>query len=105
MAQKSIRDNQYVIDERSVKPDSLWTLETPTRAVTERETSVYNNKETKKILDRQVIERVKSNERERDEDLEIGREICRADQLSVEKEKQLLKFKKEQFCKETTTAW
>jgi hypothetical protein len=42
-------------------------------------------------------ERVKTNEAERNFDLELGREICRADLRSVEKEKQLLNFKKEQF--------
>jgi hypothetical protein len=36
MAQKSIRDNQYTIEGRSTKPETIWTLETPSRAVTER---------------------------------------------------------------------
>jgi hypothetical protein len=39
------------------------------------------------ILDMQKNERVKSNEAERNFDLEIGRQICKADMRSVEKEK------------------
>ena len=97
MAQKSIRDNQYTIEGRSTKPETIWTLETPSRAVTERQTKDLNIKETKMILDMQKNERVKSNEAERNFDLEIGRQICKADMRCVEKEKQLLNFKKEQF--------
>ena len=39
------------------------------------------------ILDMQKNERVKSNEAERNFDLEIGRQICKADMRCVEKEK------------------
>lgn len=53
----------------------------------------------------QMNERVRTNEAERNTDLEIGREICRADLRSVEKERALLNFKKEQFKNEMTQAW
>jgi len=54
MAQKSIRDNQYVIEDRSTRPEEIWTLETPTRAIAERKTAAQQQENVKKVLDNQV---------------------------------------------------
>ena len=54
MAQKSIRDNQYVIDGRSTRPEEIWTLETPTRAVVERKTQAQQAESVKRVLEDQV---------------------------------------------------
>ena len=38
-------------------------------------------------------------------DLEIGKQICRADLQTMENEKQLREYKRERFSKEMREAW
>jgi hypothetical protein len=37
-------------EDRTTKPEEIWTLEGPTRAITDRATQAHNNETVKKIL-------------------------------------------------------
>lgn len=46
-----------------------------------------------------------SSERERNMELEIGKQICQADLKTMENEKQLREYRRERFGKEMREAW
>ena len=105
MKERATRDNNEVQEERSRNPDDFWTIESKSRATSERKANQKKEENNKYILNHQLQDRLATSVRERSRELAIGQEICRLDKETAKNEQMMRDFKRERFSKAMRDAW
>ena len=86
-------------------PHSLWTIETATRGIQEREKTRKAEDEVKRGLDLQVEEHARMKELDKEQDLVFGRKLIEDDMRLIAREAQLAAFKRHEMTKVLREAW
>lgn len=105
MNERATRDNNEVQEERSRNPEEFWTIESKSRATSERKANQQKAETNKYILNHQVQDRLATSVREKSRELAIGQEICRMDKETAKNERMMRDFKRERFSKAMREAW
>ena len=86
-------------------PQSLWTIETPTRAYQEMLKTKKENEAVKKTLDSQLKEIVSGRLNSREEEIKLGQKMIENDLESATREAQMNAYKRHEMSKQLRDAW
>lgn len=99
-AAKKIEKEQTQFD-----PNKQWTIETPVRAINERQQAKTKNQAMKDHLDTQVTHIVAVRQQSREADLDVGAELVRADLDQQVRDQQIQAYKRHEMAKSLREAW
>ena len=105
MMERNQKDQKQREDAIVKDPTSLWTIETKTRAIEERERNKKVNAEVKQTLDNQVRHIVRGRQQHRENDLTTGKRLIEEDLTQATREAQLEAFKRHEMTKQLRNAW
>ena len=105
MQERNQKDQLQREDAIVKDPSSLWTIESKTRAIEERERTKKVNHEVKQTLDSQVRHIVLGRKQHREDDLSTGQQLIEADMTMATREAQLEAFKRHEMIKQLRSAW
>ena len=105
MQERNQKDQLQREDAIIKDPSSIWTIETRTRAIEERERTKKVNNEVKQTLDSQVRHIVAGRQQYREDELSTGQQLIEADMSLATREAQLEAFKRHEMTKQLRSAW
>jgi hypothetical protein len=105
MDEKSKREQAYVNEYKTTRPDAKWSLYPNSRAEKEAQIKAAKKADMVAMLGSQVREHKQVNEREHSREVEIGREMVQADLKMAMMDKTMRDFKQACFSKEMREAW
>ena len=105
MQERTQKDQLKREDEIIKDPSSIWTIETRTRAIEERERTKRVNSEVKQTLDSQVRHIVAGRNQYREDELSTGQQLIETDLSLAAREAQLEAYKRHEMTKQLRSAW
>ena len=105
MQERTQKDQLKREDEIIKDPSSIWTIETRTRAIEERERTKKVNSEVKQTLDSQVRHIVAGRNQYREDELSTGQQLIETDLSLAAREAQLEAYKRHEMTKQLRSAW
>lgn len=91
--------------QEAYNPHIQWTIEGHARALIENAKRKHDGVILKETLEEQKRQDLASSNKDREGELEIGRQLCNVDRKQKDLENELLEFKRNAFTKELTEAW
>ena len=91
--------------QEAYNPHINWTIEGHARALIENAKIKQDKIILKESLEEQLRQNISDTIKEKNDDIELGRQLCKLDIKQKNLENELIKFKKNAFTNELTDCW